>query len=257
MKKSLNRFLVRHYLKKLLHCRKSIPTSEKAEKSINFFTVYINNEDRSPYLLPQKINGDIIEGLEWVEEKQPGSFKKEVSVNIDDILSKKIFVIHTYGTYEVRFEGICDISLGRVFYLSYIKIIMDIIRQYFFKKKKIHTKKSIDVLKILIKLHNEKKPIHSSIPHMMTDIYSINWVDHPDKEFAKRELTLHIDSFLKNEEIEPDSSSTYTVTGKAIQTIQLYEEQERKHRENVLIQMAIISLAVVTAICAVIEVNKK
>ena len=80
----------------------------------------------------------------------------------------------------------------------------------------------------------------------MTGLYSVKWIYHPDKESQRKRLTFHLDSLVDTGELRRVGLK-YELTGEALKAIEIYEEQERKHTENVKIQrrMFWLTLAIV------------
>ena len=71
----------------------------------------------------------------------------------------------------------------------------------------------------------------------MTGLYSIKWVLHPERESQHARLRFYLDSLVSTGELT-SLNGDYELTGKALQTIETYEEQERKHTESVKAQRA-------------------
>ncbi len=82
---------------------------------------------------------------------------------------------------------------------------------------------------------------------ILTHLYSMRWVAHPDSDSLETRIQLFVDSFVESGEISQIDSCNYSVTGKAINTLSQYEEQERRHVENKKLQkrMLCLTLAIV------------
>jgi hypothetical protein len=87
----------------------------------------------------------------------------------------------------------------------------------------------------------------------MTDLYTIKWVLHPQGDQQQQKLEFYLDSLVATGELIKNNHK-YVVTGHALRTIEEYEEQERKHTENVKMQwrmfwltLAILALTLVQA----------
>ncbi|MBU0965742.1 MAG: hypothetical protein KKA54_05100 [Proteobacteria bacterium] len=86
----------------------------------------------------------------------------------------------------------------------------------------------------------------------MTKLYSIRWVVHPSAPEQEKRLELHLESLVSSGELDKINRE-YVVTGKAIQTIEKYEEEERKHIEAVKLQKKMFWLTIFLAILAVVQ----
>jgi hypothetical protein len=183
--------------------------------------------------------------LEWTGS----SFDKPVDMELKAIESRDISITHFYGYSEVQYTGILDFTLGRTLFLPYFKIhlvrAIESADQYFFNKKKLLTKQRIDLLRFLVQRQLEGKPISSPID-LMTGLYSVKWVLHPDGDPQQERLRFYLDSLVDTGELR-NIDHKYQLTGEALKAIEVYEEQERKHTENVKMQrrMLLLTLAIV------------
>lgn len=65
-------------------------------------------------------------------------------------------------------------------------------------------------------------------------------------------MEFYLDSLVLSGELKRDSYN-YVVTGLALRTIEAYEEQERKHTENVKMQWRMFWLALAVAAAAIVQ----
>jgi hypothetical protein len=200
-----------------------------------------------PYILVTSIEGDSIRGLRW----NGSSYADETTLDLKDVNPNSIFVTHFYGLAEVQYFGIIDVALGRTFFAPYIKIrfvqTLSAVDQYLFNKKKLVTKQRMDLLKFLVVQQLEGNTKLGTI-ELMTRLYSVKWVSHPDRDSQRKKLEVYLDSLAATGELKKVSGYEYIVTGHALRTIEEYEEQERKHTENVKVQRRISWLTLVVAL---------
>lgn len=222
-------------------CPQLIPRSGAAGAKVNCFTIYIDRGGE-PYLLVQSLSEGMLSCLEW----SGSSFDKPLVVPLNEIETRDLAITHFYGYGEVQYRGLNDFLLGRTLFFPYIKIhvvrAIEATDQFFFNKKKLLTKQRIDLLRFLVQRRLEGIPISSPVD-LMTGLYSLKWVLHPDRDPQQKRLHFYLESLVDTGELKRDGHR-YELTGEALKAIELYEEQERKHTENVKAQRGMFWLTV-------------
>jgi hypothetical protein len=220
-------------------CPDRVPRSGAAAKRVNCFSVFID-KNTEPYLLVRSVLGEDLECLEWSGER----FDIPKTIPFSDVPEKELSVTHFYGYSEVQYSGFRDFVLGRVLRVPYVKIhvvrTINSVDQYFFNKRKLVTKQRIDLLRFLVAEHLDGRSIESHTV-LMTGLYSAKWLMHPERDLQSTKLRFYLDSLVATGELEWRDGG-YQMTGMALHTIETYEEQERKHTENVKSQRAMIFL---------------
>ncbi len=225
-------------------CPDRVPRSGSAGSKVNCFVVYVNH-GTDPYLLIREVSGDVVICSEWTGS----TFDKPVEVPIASIARSDLAVTHFYGLDEINYSGLASWAWGRILLWPYAKLwfirVVGSVDQYFFNKRKLVTKQRIDLLKILVTRELEGRAISSPID-LMTELYSLRWVMHPERDPQQRRLRFYLDSLVDTGELKR-TSGDYKLTGEALKAIEVYEEQERKHTESVKEQrrMAWLTLAIV------------
>ena len=87
---------------------------------------------------------------------------------------------------------------------------------------------------------------------LMTKLYSMNWVLHPSADEQQQKLELYLDSLVESGELN-NVNHEYVVTGKAISTLERYEEEERRHSEAVKLQRKMVSLTIFLVFMAMVQ----
>lgn len=177
-------------------------------------------------------------------------FETETEFDIADLDDAELSITHFYGYAEVQYKGIIAFAFGRTFFLPYLKVhfvrAIESIDQYFFNKKKLVTKQRIDLLRFLVARKLEGQPISSPVD-LMTGLYSIKWVLHPERDPQKLRLQFYLNSLIETGELEKTING-YELNGKALQAIEVYEEQERKHAESIKSQRRMVWLTLAIAL---------
>jgi hypothetical protein len=87
---------------------------------------------------------------------------------------------------------------------------------------------------------------------LMSRIYSMRMFLHPSWEVQHRKVELYLESLVLSGELKKVNDE-YVVTGRAISTIERYEEEERRHTEAVKLQKKMFWLTIVAVIFAIVQ----
>lgn len=109
-----------------------------------------------------------------------------------------------------------------------------------------------ELLKILVQNYIDSTHTGIDIIDLMTKLYSIRWIMHPRGDEVEKKLYLYLDSLVETGELRKVNNE-YVVQGKAIATIENYEETKRRHRDNILVQTIIACITIILAISALVQ----
>lgn len=231
-------------------CKSHIPRVGGGAEFVNCFILKID-QDGTPPLVIKELIGDEVKCLAWDGQ----NYALVQTVSLRAVHSKQLLVKHYYGHSEIEFHGLIDYALNRASTWPYIKIhtvrAIDRINRYFFNKRKLITKKRTELLKHLLQRHLVGKTEFDSLD-LLTDLYSIRWVEHPDRDIAQHQVEYFLDAMVETGELKK-INHVYVVTGKALQAIELFEEQERRHTEGVKTQRSMVWLTVVLTVLAAVQ----
>lgn len=231
-------------------CGWAIPRSGKEGEQVNCFTVAIDKGD-DPYLIAQELNGEDLKCVEWNGQ----SYEVATTVALSSIDPSKFRITHYYGLATVSYTGIVDFAIGRLTLWPYIKIhcveTVSKLDQYWFNKKKLITKDRIDLLKFLVVQASTGNSSFDELG-LMTQLYSVKWVLHPDQDSQRGKLEFYLESLVDTGELKKVNHK-YFLTGLALRAIDEYEEDERKHTENVKIQRRMIWLTAAIAALTLVQ----
>ena len=250
--KPLSRRLTELVLSSILArpCEMRIPRSGTKGAAVNCFVVSIDKGDE-PYLLVQALESGLLNCLEW----NGSSFITPAKHPLASFRLRDFSITHYYGLAEVRYSGILDFAKDWLTKWPYVKIHAEQafthVDQYIFNKKKLVAKERKGLLKVLVNEALEGRAEHETLS-LMTALYSNKWFSHPQGEQAQARLEFYLESLAETGELRKINYK-YFVTGKALQAIEEYEEQERKHTENVKMQWRTFWLAVAVAFLTVVQ----
>lgn len=246
-------FLYRRLLPRLLSkaCESRIPRSGKNGEQVNCYVIALDQGD-SPYFVATAIDGDDITGLKY----DGNSYAEDTSISISDLKDGTLRITHYYGLSEITYDSIYDVAFQYVTRFIYIKIriyrYIDKTFQYFFNKRKLVSKRRMDLLRFTMddQLDRTHKGIGSL--DLLSKLFSMRLFLHPSFDVQHEKLELYLDSLVASGEIEKVNNE-YVVTGKAISTLEKYEEEERRHTEAVKLQRKMFWLAIIALIFAVVQ----
>jgi hypothetical protein len=227
-------------------CGREIPRSGKEGEEVNCYIVYLFQND-APFLVVKEINGNTITGIQWNGDR----FDKEKIISLFEINKYQIKITHYYGLYTTKYSSVWDFLAFGITKYEVIKCnfhkLFSRTSQFVFTKKKLATFDRIEILRSILDLYFSSTHNGFSSLDIMTKLYSLNWVIHPESEQQQYKIELFLKSFVESGELEIFNGYEYSVNGKAITTLSEYEEQERKHSEaqRMQKQMVWLTLAIV------------
>jgi hypothetical protein len=243
-------YLCKRLLPRILerNCPSRFPRSGEKGARVNCFVVAIE-ESSDPHWVVNTLVGTTLDCAEWDGD----SYSLNAKVDLTQVQNRSLKITHYFGLSEVRYVGIYDLLIGRCTGWPYLKIWVyrswDKVAQFFFSRRRLVTKQRMDLLKLLVDRHTAG-PI--GIFDLMTNMYSIRWVLHPDREAQRRKLELYLDSLVRSGDVKLVDHD-YAVTGQALSTLEKYEEEERRHAESVGVQRRMWWLTLLIALLTLVQ----
>lgn len=222
---------------------------DAASQNCYYLYVYSNSE---PILVIREINTKGVIGKYFDGDK----FCGDICIPYEWFNSSDIRITHYYGTATFEYKGLFNYVLHvftrKDIVICYLKRIISYILQLFFNRTKLIMVQRHELLKTLVQ--NYINSTHTGIDtlDLMTKLYSIRWIMHPKGREVEKKLELYLDSLAETGELSKINTE-YVVNGKAIVTIENYEEAERRHRDNIKAQRRMIYLTVLLAIFALVQ----
>lgn len=251
-KSSIAKFFFKRILPEILSyaCPPRIPRSGREGASVNCYSIFID-KNQEPYLLVKNIKKDTLHCIKW----NGAEYKDELDIFYGDVNFSEMVIIHCCGLNDFKYINVNDFIISYYtrypYILSYFTEKIGNIDQYFFNKKKIVTKRRMDLLKFLSDYSNETGNDIDMLT-IMAKLYTKKWILHPGSNVELRKLELYLAALEENGEVERKKDG-YKVKGKALLSIEEYEEQERKHTDNIKIQRKLFWLTILIAFLAAIQ----
>lgn len=231
-------------------CAATIPRSGDKGEKVNCFVTAVDRNG-APYLIVLKVEGDELVCIEWDGAK----YQVDRRLPIASFQPSQFRITHYYGLSNIEYRGVLDFIVGQLTAWPYIQIHIVLwlssFDQYLFNKKKLISKQRMELLKYLVEQAQTGKQQHDTLD-LMTELYSIKWFLHPQRETEQQKLEFYLESLAETGELRKISYN-YVVTGFALRAIEEYEEQERKHTENVKMQWRAFWLALAVAALTLVQ----
>jgi hypothetical protein len=249
----IRRLLYRWLLPVLLSraCESRIPRSGNEGARVNCFVVSLDTNG-DPFFIATEFDDDVLRGVRW----NGSSYADDYNVALADIGNYELRITHYYGLTTICYDSIYDLAFHYITRLFYLKIrifrYLEATHQYFFNKRKLITKKRMELLEFMMNDQLDRQHNGIEIIDLMTKLYSMNWVLHPSADEQHRKLELYLDSLVESGELR-NINHEYVVTGRAISTLERYEEEERRHSEAVKLQRKMVSLTILLVIMAMVQ----
>jgi hypothetical protein len=250
-------------------CGKVVRMSGEEEKKVNCYLISIANENGE---FVHQVSGiDIAENKLYVQSLDCNTQTYSISetLNLEIIFSNKITVAHFYKRHPRTYNSLFSLFFNYMTKYTLIKVNLNILWNYFiqsrFNRKELLVHKGMDLLRFMLENQLDQSTDSPtcqtaggiSIFDLMTQLHSSRWLNHPNRNRKQCEIKLYLESLVDTGDLKTDTSGYhYLVTGKALQTIQQYEEEERRHNDSVKVQKGIFYLTFFIALAALIQAIK-
>lgn len=199
---------------------------------------------------------------------ETSTFRISAQVALSEALQYPLNVKYYYKTYWQDYTNIYrlvrDYRMRRVQIEVHCKIFCNKISQWFFNKKPLWViRDRMVLLEFIIERHlgpegsivspaSNNTSSTFSVFQLMTELRSSKWIYHPHSSRAQRRLNLLLDAFVDSGDLHRDGIG-YTLAPRAIQTLEAYQESERRHRDATRTQKFIGTLTLLIAIATIVQ----
>lgn len=194
-------------------------------------------------LVIESISGNMLNCLEYDGNR----YSIQSTHTFESLVNEKFEFTHYYGLATIIYSGWLKFALGRIFKLPYLQVWFifkktDLL-QFIYNRKKLVTKERIDLLKVIL-LAQLDGAHHVSSLSVMSLIHTDMWYLHPNKHFYLNRVEFYLNALTETKDLLKIDGD-YAITGQGIEAIEHYEEEERKHSENIGSQRGMIILTFV------------
>lgn len=219
-----------------------IPRTLPKAKTVNCFVIQIGDSEEKWPFLAEASTAYGLEGQWWDGD----AYKIPCCLSFAGIGLRRIEITHYISVYEFTSASPFKFLLAELSAYHWLYIAKDRIRQAIFNRKKLVRADRIQVLRIALENSVKVRDFSMSPTTLMSLLYSNRWVFHPDKDTLIRYCSFLLSSLAASGDLI-EQQGIYTLAGKALATISEYEEDYRRHRDQILLQriLAILTVALV------------
>lgn len=262
--------LIKWFYSKILSkkCGVEIPWSGKEGEKTNCYVLYLGDEeDRLSYLI-ESIDFEKNE-IHVKSVDANACYSITNTINLQILFTHKIRTLHFYKTHKLIYNSLISLFLNYVTKFEMIRVNLTIFCNFLiqsrFNRKAIISHKKIDILQTILNKYLDQKIIHDytqneegiSVFDLMTALNTERWLDHPEGKKKKAELGLYLESLVDSGDLNKNGRGYYyIIKGKALQTIEHYETEERRHNDSVNTQFYMVILTFIIAWATVLQVVK-
>jgi len=246
----LTKWLIGRTIRKA--CPSTVPRSGLEGESVDCFITKIEQGDDPPPVVLE-ISGNEFKCIAW----DGTHYSRDLTISISETKPFQFRIVHFYGLSEVRYTSLIGLLFGLVTRWPYIRIRIARaffrVNQRYFNQKKLITRRRMDLLAFIVA--RQQSGVGDFDPtDLMTGLYTLRWVEHPDRSSAMRQIEFFLDAMIETGELAKGESG-YRATGSALRALDEFVEQERKHGESVRLQKGMLWLSVVIAALAAIQAD--
>lgn len=220
----------RQILKSLLNkpAPDRIPRSGEKALSVDCNVVYFRSLDKSWTLLCDQVLPEGVSGKYWANDDE---FER-VSIPFYLMSDYELDITHFYGRHDLRYGSIAQYFWEGIVPVDKTKILIGKGSQFLFNKKELVRSERIEVLKIILEKELDQRQYVISSLKLSSLLCTEKWVFHPDKSRQLRYNDLLLRSLHESHDLE-ETQYGFRLSSKALVTIAQYEEDQKKHRENI------------------------
>jgi len=227
-----------------------IPRSGDEGAAVDCYTTRVMRDGDEPLII-ESASGSTLNCLEFDGNRYSIESTKEFS----ELLPYKFEFTHYHGLCTTTYFGWLDLAIGRIFRLPYIKAKLYVwyhnFAQGLYNRRKLVTKQRIDLLKIILDAQVNGHDKLSSLS-VMSLIHTDRWYGHPNQEDEHHRIEFYLEKLVETNDLVRNGID-YQISGQGVAAIEIYEEQERQHSENISSQRRMFWLTIVIALLTLVQ----
>jgi hypothetical protein len=228
-----------------------IPMSGGACEANNFYSTRIMLSDVSAIV--RDFNNETVSLSKYNPETDYCDIDDEVDIcNINLKTIEITYYLHNHYTTYVGINAFIFHCLTKKDYVKIkLKRFFNSIAQSLFNRRELQIKPRYELLSYLIDNYGISRN-EFSITSLMSGIYTLRSFGHPDHNACQNKLRMYVESFVESGEVS-NTTSGYKVNGKAIVTLELFQTDERRHKDSVKLQYSMVLLTLLLAMLASVQ----
>jgi hypothetical protein len=209
----------------------------------NYFSVYLGDSDEPRKFVVQRINNFGLSGL-WFND--PAQVGNAASIPYDCLKQFDLVIVYYLDELEFLYTSAPGFILKQVSIAPYLSLLQERFIRFLYNKRRLFRSDRIKVLTNILEETLNDDVIGVTASGLLRDLYGHRWILHPDNENLHRYYQLLLDSLVESNDLVRQTGY-YTVTPNALTTLAAYEEDDRRHRDQMRQQkvLAFLTLSLV------------
>jgi len=244
LKQNIDLFVIRKALRK--PAPNTIPLTGDATKHRNVYSVYLSIEGDRKFLV-KSLQKQCVEGI-WYDDDQEEI--QYASVPLRNLKFYKIDITQYFNDLVLRYPSSVHFIIGHLLQAARISWFRNWATQTVYNQRTISRSDRIQVLKLLLNKKIESPNQPTNIIDLICMIHGERWVLRPDSENIRNYYKVILNALVQKGDILKVEFG-YHLKDQAFNTIAEFETDERKHKDTVALQSAIVFLTFALVILGV------
>lgn len=237
-------------------CPARIPRSGEAGAAINCYSATLRSDDEVVDVLLDGIEGNVISATAWSPSKK--MYEAPCSLSVKSLDGLRLDVRHYYGLFDFKYRRPWALLQAKYSLRPQRVAAWSSLSQWLFDHKTPQRAERISAIRIL-KAAAVDEPVGAfdgdqSISELglLERLHGGRIYHRPDFWKFQREAKLVLESLCESGDARRVGNG-YVITGKALQTIANFEEENRRHRRQVFLTWVMIAWTAMAAVAASIQ----
>jgi hypothetical protein len=216
-------------------------SSDKPFEAKNCFLVHLcpKDDERPPLITGVYPEG--LKGLWFNNDRNPGERGLDMCIPNSKIPYFTLSIMHFLDETSKVYKSAFKFIVFQWLFVPYVLLYVGRARQFLFNRRKLARDDRIDVLRhIYLKTLHDREYKTGSIG-LASEVYGYRWLYHPEKRSIQNHYELVLNSLEKSGDLEI-SDYMFRLAPGALTTLAAYEEEERRHKDNVRLQAFLLFL---------------
>jgi hypothetical protein len=233
----------------------SIPLTGQEVKQRYYYLTYLRSNDRDGpiTITPSDIVKNGVVG--YMLLRRIGESVRRIPICIPN----KYLSFHTLSIsafdkeYETTYRNPLQFVVERYFRIGRIRLILHRIIYWLFSWTSQNRKRRMRILKYIIEETINDTSFRTSPTEIAIALHGDHIAIHPNWGKLTEYYHLCLESLVDNGDVSGDSGLSYRITPKSINTLDVFEEEERRHQEQRRLQFLVAIILLVNASMGVVS----
>ncbi|MGE3972828.1 MAG: hypothetical protein AB7E78_15910 [Porticoccaceae bacterium] len=246
---SINDFLLAYVLRMTTRraCPATISRGTAESEKLNCFYTWVLKDGEHDFVVLQVVGGEA-HGVRYNDDRS----SVDVRVPLSEIRPASLKITHIYGNHKVEYSGAWSAARGLLTGWPYAYIharrIWHVVTQWAFNRRSLPSRRRLELLREVIALAETTSEGVESLA-LMSARHGDRWAGHPSWWSHHAQLDDQLELLAEAGDLRK-STSGYRPTGQGLRTLDDADEVDRKHSENVRVQLALVVLTIASAVMA-------